>query len=98
MRLRKALGDMFPTPTVLAPAFFQLWKHRAWNIGPGVCDIHRRRKTWVLVYLVYTWHEPGLECRIARINNEHTNIPGIMVREYTYELHESSIRVPVGTP
>ena len=40
IRLRKALGQMFPTPTFLAPTLFQLWRYRAWKIGPGVCDIY----------------------------------------------------------
>ena len=39
IRLRKALGEMFPTPTFLAPALFQLWRYRPWKIGPGGCDI-----------------------------------------------------------
>ena len=39
MRLRKALGEMFPTPTISAPARFQLWRYRAWKIGRGGCDI-----------------------------------------------------------
>ena len=42
IRLRKALWDMFPTPTFLAPILSQLWRYIAWEIGPGVCDIHRR--------------------------------------------------------
>ena len=40
--LRKALGEMLPTPNFLAPKLFQLWRYRAWTIGPGVCDIHGR--------------------------------------------------------
>ena len=35
MRLRKALGETFPTPTVSAPILFQLLRrYRAWKIGP----------------------------------------------------------------
>ena len=34
-RLRKALGEMLPMPTFLAPALFQLWRYRARKIGPG---------------------------------------------------------------
>ena len=33
IRLRKALGEMFPTPTFLAPAPFQLSRYRPWKIG-----------------------------------------------------------------
>ena len=40
VRLRKALGEMIPTPLFLAPALFQLWGYRPWKIDPGVCDIH----------------------------------------------------------
>ena len=40
IRFRKALGEMFPTPSFLAPALFRLWRYRAWTIGPGGCDIH----------------------------------------------------------
>ena len=34
-RLRKALDEMFTTPTCSAPTLFQLWRYRAWKIGPG---------------------------------------------------------------
>ena len=37
----EALGEMFPTPTFLAPILFQPWRYR-WKIGPGWCDIHHR--------------------------------------------------------
>ena len=49
IRLRKAVAEMFPTPTFSAPALFQLfqlfqlltlWRYRPWNVGPGVCDTH----------------------------------------------------------
>ena len=37
IRLQKALGDMIPTPTFVAPTLYQLlpWKYRPWKIGPG---------------------------------------------------------------
>ena len=34
-RQRKALGEMFPTPTFLAPPLFQLSRYRAWKVRPG---------------------------------------------------------------
>ena len=33
--VRKALGEMFPNATFLAPTLFQLWTYRPWKIGPG---------------------------------------------------------------
>ena len=42
LRLRKAVDEVFPTPTFLAPAVFLLWRYRPWIIGPGWCDIQRR--------------------------------------------------------
>ena len=33
--LRTALGEIFPTLTLLAPALIQLWRSRARKIGPG---------------------------------------------------------------
>ena len=42
VRLRKALGEVFLSPTFLASTLSQLWRYRAWKIGPGVCDVHRR--------------------------------------------------------
>ena len=41
MRLRKALGEMLPTLTFLAPAIFQLSRYRARNIRPGGGDDER---------------------------------------------------------
>ena len=38
----KTLGETLPTPTFLAPPLFQLWRYRPWEIGPRVCDMHRR--------------------------------------------------------
>ena len=38
-RLRKALGEMFPTLTLVAPTLFQPSIYRPWKIGPGGCDI-----------------------------------------------------------
>ena len=34
IRLRNALGDIFATPYFSAPVLHQLWKNRAWKIGP----------------------------------------------------------------
>ena len=45
-RLTKALDEMFTTPAFSAQALFQLWRYRAWKIGPGGCDIHRRDRAW----------------------------------------------------
>ena len=42
IRVREALGEMVPKPTFLVPRLFQLWTHRAWNISPEGCDVHRR--------------------------------------------------------
>ena len=42
LRLRKALGEMLPTPTFLTTTLFQVWRYRARKIGPGGCDPHRR--------------------------------------------------------
>ena len=40
IRLRKALGEMFPAPTFLAPTLLsQLWRYRAGKLGRGGCDI-----------------------------------------------------------
>ena len=36
VRLRKALGEMFPAPTFSAPTMVQPWRYRPWKIGPGV--------------------------------------------------------------
>ena len=53
--LRKALGEMFPTPTFLASTLLQLWRHQPWKIDPGVCDIHRRiHGTTVLMLKLHT--------------------------------------------
>ena len=41
-RLRKALGEMFPTPTVLTTTLFHLWRYRPWKIGQGGYDRRRR--------------------------------------------------------
>ena len=41
IRVRKALGETFPTPTFLGPTLFQPWRYRALKIGAG-CDTHRR--------------------------------------------------------
>ena len=38
VRLRKAFGETFLTPTFLATALLQLWIYRAWKIGPGGYD------------------------------------------------------------
>ena len=47
IRLRKALGERFPTSTFLhAPAPFQLFRYRGWKIGPGGCD----SVTYTVVY------------------------------------------------
>ena len=46
-RLRKALHEMCTTPTFSAPTLLQLWRYRAWKIGPGGCDIHCRRTRYV---------------------------------------------------
>ena len=38
IRLRKALGEMLPSPNILTPpplTLFQLWRCRAWKIDPG---------------------------------------------------------------
>ena len=47
-RLRKALGEMLPMPTFLAPALFQLWRYRPCKIASGGCDsvidAHRRMR------------------------------------------------------
>ena len=45
--LRKDLGEILPTPNVLAPTLFRLWRYLPWKIGPGVCDVHRRIYTVV---------------------------------------------------
>ena len=71
IRLRTALGEMFPTPTFLGPTLFQLlWRYRAWNIGPGVCDIHRRR----IRHSSGHTKRPGLLCQgtgcVQRASNE----------------------------
>ena len=48
VRVRKALGDMFSTPTLSGTIgtrlFHLLSRCRTWKmkIGPGECDIHRR--------------------------------------------------------
>ena len=52
-RLRKALGDMFPTSTLLAPlALFQLWKYRPWKIHQEGCDVHCRTRYMYQVSLL----------------------------------------------
>ena len=49
VRLQKALGEVFPTPSFLAPVLlivFQLLlavEIRSWKLGPGECDIPHRR-------------------------------------------------------
>ena len=60
-RLRKALGETFPTPSLLALTPSQLWRRRAWKIGPGGSDIHRRLRyfaLWTRPYLIS--QQPGL--------------------------------------
>ena len=44
IRLRKALDEMFPAPTFMAPTLLLilLWKYRPWKIGPGGCVAHCR--------------------------------------------------------
>ena len=34
----KLFNEMFPPPTSLAPALFQLWRYQPWIIGPGGCE------------------------------------------------------------
>ena len=38
MHLRKALGEMFPTPTFWHRHYYKACRYRAWKIGPGGCD------------------------------------------------------------
>ena len=63
VRLRKAPGEMFRTPTFLALTIFQLWKYRPRKIGPGVCDVHRCRRliysiqlSWQVTHTCGRWH------------------------------------------
>ena len=42
IRLRNALGEMFPTAIFFAPALFQLWRYRPWKSSLGGGDIIHR--------------------------------------------------------
>ena len=56
IRVRKTLGEMFPTPTFLAPELLQLWRYRAWKIGPGGAGV-----IYTVVYGMSDWwgvHQP----------------------------------------
>ena len=44
IRLQRPLGEVFTTPTLLAPALLQLWKYRPRKIGPGYTRSYTRYK------------------------------------------------------
>ena len=65
IRLRKALGEMFPAPTFLAPTLLsQLWRYRAGKLGRGGCDIDTavygntpppKKKKKCVARAIHTW-------------------------------------------
>ena len=65
IRLRNALGEMFPTPTFLTPTLFQPWRYQPWIIGPGLCVIDTVvYGTLTAVRPSQAFHDAICECRI----------------------------------
>ena len=69
-RLRKALSEMCPKPTFFWHRhLFQLWRYRAWEISPRVCDIRRGIHTVIRFWLTGWAHQPLHQSTIASINH-----------------------------
>ena len=68
--LRKALSEMCPKPTFFWHRhLFQLWRYRAWEISPRVCDIRRGIHTVIRFWLTGWAHQPLHQSTIASINH-----------------------------